>query len=124
MKRFKHSNEVAITKTASTVFLVSASKTGPNRVTVDSLPFGWLVDPHQRIIPTANVPPQQLDWWTEEAVFGGGDKTTDRDTMPPEGIMSRSEAFEHRLKLMAERNRFHIDADESWHSEGYNFCEH
>ncbi|GAB1320932.1 Manganese lipoxygenase [Madurella fahalii] len=29
----------------------------------------WLVDPHQRIISTANVPPQQLDWWAE-AVFG------------------------------------------------------
>ncbi|TVY13172.1 hypothetical protein LARI1_G009060 [Lachnellula arida] len=25
----------------------------------------WLVDPHVRIISTANVPPQQLDWWAE-----------------------------------------------------------
>lgn len=33
----------------------------------------WLVDPHQRIISTANVPPQQLDWWAE-AVFGGKDQ--------------------------------------------------
>lgn len=23
----------------------------------------WLVDPFQRIISTANVPPQQMDWW-------------------------------------------------------------
>lgn len=29
----------------------------------------WLVDPHQRIISTANVPPQQQDWWFE-SVFG------------------------------------------------------
>ena len=29
----------------------------------------WLVDPHQRIISTANVPPQRLDWWVESA-FG------------------------------------------------------
>lgn len=29
----------------------------------------WLVDPHLRILSTANVPPQQQDWWTE-AVFG------------------------------------------------------
>lgn len=29
----------------------------------------WLVDPHQRIISTANVPPQQQDWWAE-SVFG------------------------------------------------------
>ncbi|KAI1078347.1 hypothetical protein F5B20DRAFT_547833 [Whalleya microplaca] len=28
----------------------------------------WLVDPHIRITSTANVPPQQVDWWTE-AVF-------------------------------------------------------
>ncbi|TVY87033.1 hypothetical protein LAWI1_G007198 [Lachnellula willkommii] len=25
----------------------------------------WLVDPHVRIISTANVPPRQLDWWAE-----------------------------------------------------------
>jgi hypothetical protein len=25
----------------------------------------WLVDPHKRIISTANVPPQQMDWWAE-----------------------------------------------------------
>ncbi|KAH6625493.1 hypothetical protein C7974DRAFT_202254 [Boeremia exigua] len=28
----------------------------------------WLVDPHQRIVSTANVPPQQLSWWTESLV--------------------------------------------------------
>lgn len=29
----------------------------------------WLVDPHIRIISTANVPPQQQEWWAE-AAFG------------------------------------------------------
>ncbi|KAF2019444.1 hypothetical protein BU24DRAFT_419067 [Aaosphaeria arxii CBS 175.79] len=29
----------------------------------------WLVDPNKRIISTANVPPQQMDWWFDEA-FG------------------------------------------------------
>lgn len=29
----------------------------------------WLVSPHRRIISTANVPPQQQDWWTG-SVFG------------------------------------------------------
>ena len=28
----------------------------------------WLVDPHKRIISTANVPPQQLSWWAESLV--------------------------------------------------------
>ncbi|KAK4173741.1 hypothetical protein QBC36DRAFT_303405 [Triangularia setosa] len=42
----------------------------------------WLVDPQQRIISTANVPPQQLDWWAE-AVFGGKDQVAKGD-MPSE----------------------------------------
>lgn len=29
----------------------------------------WLVDPTKRIISTANVPPQQMDWWLD-SVFG------------------------------------------------------
>lgn len=29
----------------------------------------WLVDPHCRVISTANVPPQQQDWWAD-SVFG------------------------------------------------------
>lgn len=29
----------------------------------------WLVEPHTRILSTANVPPQRLDWWAE-AAFG------------------------------------------------------
>ncbi|KAK4244335.1 hypothetical protein C7999DRAFT_35299 [Corynascus novoguineensis] len=36
----------------------------------------WLVDPTTRIISTANVPPQQADWWAERAfgVAAGGSK--------------------------------------------------
>ncbi|KFY32862.1 hypothetical protein V495_08667 [Pseudogymnoascus sp. VKM F-4514 (FW-929)] len=40
----------------------------------------WLVDPHQRIVSTGNVPPQRLDWWAD-AVFGANANTGD---MPPE----------------------------------------
>jgi hypothetical protein len=28
----------------------------------------WLVDPFQRVISTANVPPQQLDWWIDGVI--------------------------------------------------------
>lgn len=42
----------------------------------------WLIDPHLRIISTANVPPQRLDWWAE-ATFGDGDKPK-RGSVPPE----------------------------------------
>ncbi|KAH8890666.1 hypothetical protein GQ53DRAFT_747386 [Thozetella sp. PMI_491] len=30
----------------------------------------WLIDPHRRIISTANVPPQQMDWWAEAVAAG------------------------------------------------------
>lgn len=69
----------------------------------------WLVDPHRRILSTANVPPQQKDWWT-----GSGEV--------PRGLMDVEEARAHRLKLMdertAEKARFH------WEAIDYNFCEH
>ncbi|KAK2930715.1 Protein of unknown function DUF4246 [Fusarium oxysporum f. sp. vasinfectum] len=69
----------------------------------------WPVDPHRRILSTANVPPQQNDWWT-----GGGEV--------PRGLMDVEEARAHRLKLMdertAEKARFH------WEAIDYNFCEH
>ena len=32
----------------------------------------WLVNPNQRVISTANVPPQQADWWAEATVGGPG----------------------------------------------------
>ncbi|KAK9776456.1 hypothetical protein SCAR479_06779 [Seiridium cardinale] len=34
----------------------------------------WLVDPTQRIISTANVPPQQMDWWLD-STFGVTDES-------------------------------------------------
>ncbi|KAH8893651.1 hypothetical protein GQ53DRAFT_684136 [Thozetella sp. PMI_491] len=43
----------------------------------------WLVDPSQRIVSTANVPPQQLDWWVE-ATFGGLNEEGSIGDMPPE----------------------------------------
>jgi hypothetical protein len=45
----------------------------------------WLVDPQTRIISTANVPPQQADWWVER-VFGAapGDREKAMSGMPVE----------------------------------------
>jgi hypothetical protein len=36
----------------------------------------WLVDPNKRIISTANVPPQQQDWWVN-AIFGDTPQSRD-----------------------------------------------
>lgn len=52
----------------------------------------WLVDPHKRIISTANVPPQQLSWWTE-SLLSPNVSTTD---LPPEVV---SLLQEHGAKL-------------------------
>ncbi|KAF5590667.1 hypothetical protein FPCIR_6330 [Fusarium pseudocircinatum] len=69
----------------------------------------WLGDPQRRILPTANVPPQQKDWWT-----GSGEA--------PKGLMDVEEARAHRLKLMNERTVAKVRAH--WNSIDYNFCEH
>jgi hypothetical protein len=69
----------------------------------------WLVDPLTRIISTANVPPQQFDWWAE-AVFGSADKATKGD-MPPElfqlllekGADKAVKPTEEMLKSMSNR---------------------
>ncbi|KAL2271985.1 hypothetical protein VTJ83DRAFT_1356 [Remersonia thermophila] len=42
----------------------------------------WLVDPTQRVISTANVPPQRFDWWCE-ATFGTGEGASPGD-LPPD----------------------------------------
>ncbi|KAF4470972.1 hypothetical protein FALBO_2113 [Fusarium albosuccineum] len=70
----------------------------------------WLVDPHRRIISTANVPPQQKNWWP--------DSETDST---PERLMEVEEAQEHRLKLMDERSAH--DEGDAWEDVQYSFCE-
>ncbi|CAI6334731.1 unnamed protein product [Periconia digitata] len=47
----------------------------------------WLVDPNQRIISTANVPPQQQDWWIE-ATLGRNETTRSKaiSKMPGEVV--------------------------------------
>lgn len=125
----------------------------------------WLVDPHYRIISTANLPPQQQEWWLESVFgrtdesraaalsklpaelaqllqehtgIGGGLQQSGNMELPLELmnmvrnhfdrdaslLMSLDEAREHREKLMEGRTAFRADADESWHNNTYNFCEH
>ncbi|KAM0261009.1 hypothetical protein ACHAQJ_002444 [Trichoderma viride] len=77
----------------------------------------WLVDPHERIVSTANVPPQQKDWWVEAEEAAGR-------TDVPESLMTVEEAKEHRLKLMDERSRHEVKAEHLRESSTYSFCEH
>ncbi|KAF5680034.1 hypothetical protein FHETE_577 [Fusarium heterosporum] len=66
----------------------------------------WLVDPHQRIVSTANVPPQQKHWWAR------GKPSDD----VPAGLMTEEEARQHRLELMDERTAEKVGA--SNHASG------
>ncbi len=67
----------------------------------------WLVDPFTRIISTANVPPQQAEWWSDSA-FGslkGGDGSS---TVPPEItqlMLERGLAGSQLAEALAERGR-------------------
>ena len=71
----------------------------------------WLVDPHQRIISTANVPPQRLDWWLD-ATLGESDsqRTEAVSKMPAEiveilksqGYINEGTQYDNPVKLPVE----------------------
>lgn len=78
----------------------------------------FLVDPHIRILSTANVPPQRRDWWAEEVV-----KVPPFCDLPVELFeriidnvedfpMSWEQACEAREALMAERGRVNQEYQE------------
>jgi Protein of unknown function (DUF4246) len=85
----------------------------------------WLVDPHYRVMSTANVPPQQHEWWTNEIYKLGWKlppELTKMVTDNSDSLMRMDEAKEHRLKLMDERVKF-VSAVEG-NFEEYFLCEH
>ena len=94
----------------------------------------FLVDPRIRIISTANVPPQQKEWWSEKISqdFMGKDalgklsaelkdKVFEEVDDFPIGI---DEAKEHRLDLMRERRRLVRKLSKSFYKSGFCLCEH
>lgn len=91
----------------------------------------FLIDPFHRVISTANVPPQQREWWAE-AVQGLECKL---DELPPElrnQVMtevrdfpiSLEEAKKLREELMDERRTFVRDVEYMYREEEFSFCEH
>ena len=88
------------------------------------------VDPHCRIISTANVPPQQKEWWSpnirDNQRFAKlpteiADKIVENVEDFP---ISLEEAKELRLKLMEERKVSAEDVNEDILSSTFFFCEH
>ncbi|OCL02456.1 hypothetical protein AOQ84DRAFT_182162 [Glonium stellatum] len=91
----------------------------------------FLVDPFQRVVGTANVPPQQKEWW--------GEAIRERSALgelPPElmqfvvdGVdgdfpISLEEAKKVREELMDERRAFVEDVNSEYAYQEFSFCEH
>ncbi|KAI8269540.1 hypothetical protein K4K58_001209 [Colletotrichum sp. SAR11_239] len=85
----------------------------------------FLVDPDVPIISTANVPPQQKNWFRDEVTTG---------PMPPEIIdmvfenleipFGLEKAKEMRLEVMKERTTVGDNTNHRVGSSDFNFCEH
>jgi Protein of unknown function (DUF4246) len=95
----------------------------------------FLVDPHVKVLSTANIPCQQRDWWREHIAEVGGNNTR-LDRLPLElrdavfdGVtddfpIGPEEAKDLRLKLMDERKAFVIRHDEAFKGSEFSLCEH
>ncbi|KAG2009581.1 hypothetical protein CC2G_012496 [Coprinopsis cinerea AmutBmut pab1-1] len=99
----------------------------------------FLVDPHIRVISTAHVPAQRIDWWREELEKDQGTSTNNgkglqklpvelRDYVYEEvdGFpISLAEAKALREELMEERKKFVIDNGELFENAvTFSLCEH
>ena len=90
----------------------------------------FLIDPHCRIISTANVPPQQKDWWSPEIRDSEGlsrlpKEIVDQVVEDVEDFpISLEEAKELRLRLTEERKVYVEEVNEDIQSSIFSFCEH
>ncbi|CAG7942647.1 unnamed protein product [Penicillium salamii] len=90
----------------------------------------FLVDPHRRIISTANVPPQREDWGREKANVVDQvlsnlpmelQNMVESDLHP---LMTMEEAKEHRLELMKERGLKSEENNGNFERGDFSLCEH
>jgi Protein of unknown function (DUF4246) len=90
----------------------------------------FLVDPHIRIISSANVPCQQRAWWAQE--IRGQEPFQILPTELQNEVIRKVEEFpisieeakELRLELMEERKVFVQKHDQRFASETFSLCEH
>ena len=108
--------------------LADRSKPGHRKI----LAF-FLVDPHLKIISTANIPPQQIGWGKEKAeltrgVIGSRLPPELQDMVLQEGVlqplMTMDEAEKFRLELMAERSVKSPNQNEAFEMGMFFLCEH
>ncbi|KAL1603742.1 hypothetical protein SLS60_005332 [Paraconiothyrium brasiliense] len=104
-----------------------ADKTKPGHRKIVAL---FLVDPYTRIPSTANVPPQQKEWWKE--MVHDLDRVNKLPAELQEWVtdsagdfpISLEEAKKKRVELMDERRMFVADHEERIQQESFSFCEH
>ncbi|KAI9043826.1 DUF4246 domain-containing protein [Aspergillus affinis] len=107
--------------------LADKSKPGHRKI----LAF-FLVDPHIRIISSANIPPQNEEWWGKmhevmDKLLGSRLPAELRE-MVNENInsdpISIDEAKKYRLELMKERSSVTRVQNDRFESGSFNLCEH
>ncbi|PYH88705.1 hypothetical protein BO71DRAFT_364855 [Aspergillus ellipticus CBS 707.79] len=92
----------------------------------------FLIDPHQRIISSANVPPQQEEWARERQELV---RQLLSEKLPGElqemvsgklsdEAMTMEEAKQYRLELMKERGAKQTVQNERFETGAFNLCEH
>ncbi|KAK6334544.1 hypothetical protein TWF730_003758 [Orbilia blumenaviensis] len=92
----------------------------------------FLVDPHTRVISTANVPPQRKDWWEELLNADSGKRLNRlpqelRDMIVnnvEEFPMKMEDAKKLRLELMEERKTFVTNQNRQLQENIFFLCEH
>lgn len=92
----------------------------------------FLVDPHRRIISSANVPPQQENWKAKAGELGKvgcshGLETEPSITPDQDGLdstMTIKEAKAYRLELMEERSVAGLDSKRMFEEAEFHLCEH
>lgn len=93
----------------------------------------FLVDPHIRIISSANIPPQREDWWKER------NKTVKKvlarklpvelqnivvDYIAATDSIPMDEAKQYRLELMEERKGAAAQQNVTFETGNFGLCEH
>ena len=90
----------------------------------------FLVDPHMRIISSANVPAQQKDWWADEmrslGIFPSLPTELYQEVVNhvEDFPVSLEDAKNLRLELMEERKAFVVRHDQMFAEETFSLCEH
>ncbi|KAJ5699546.1 hypothetical protein N7536_002559 [Penicillium majusculum] len=105
--------------------LVDPSKPGHRKILAL-----FLVDPHRRIISSANVPPQQEDWGHErqnavnQALASLPVELQNIVQNDLEPMMTLEKAKEYRLELMKERGYRSGKHNENFQAGDFGLCEH